>query len=75
VVQETFPPYALSVISLGPDVLELANAKVQYAIEKWEDCLSRGSWPAYPMRICWAEAPLWELSRWLEREAREEEAA
>jgi hypothetical protein len=75
VVQETFPPYALAVVSLGPDVLELANAKVDYAIEKWASCLASGEWPAYPMRICWAEAPAWELSRWLEREAREEIAA
>src|SRR6266540_4263714 len=72
VVQETFPPFALSVISLGPDVLELANAKVERAITLWAECLDSGEWPAYPRRVCWAEAPAWEMSRWLEKEAREE---
>lgn len=75
VVVETFAPFALSVISLGPDVLELANAKVDYAVETWARCLESGEWPAYPQRVCWAEAPAWELSRWLEKEAREEIAA
>ena len=75
VVQETFPPFALSVISLGPDVMELAEAKVDYAITKWVECMTRDEWPAYPMRICWAEAPAWEMSRWLEKEGREEMAA
>ncbi len=75
VVQETFAPYALSVVSLGPDVIELANAKVDYAIKLWADCLAVDEWPAYPRRVCWAELPAWEEQRWLAREAREEMAA
>jgi hypothetical protein len=69
VVQETFPPFALSVISLGPDVLELGNAKLDRAIEIWARCLETNEWDGYPRRVCWAAAPAWEVTRWLEREA------
>lgn len=68
VVQETYAPYALSVISLGPDVLALADAKVDHAIKTWKRCLETDVWPAYPTQICWAELPAWEESRWLARE-------
>lgn len=71
VVQETYPPYALSVVSLSPDVLALADAKVDYALATWRTCLADDTWPAYPTRVCWAELPPWEETRWLEREARE----
>ncbi len=74
-MQETFPPFALSVASLGPDVLELANAKVDYAIKLWADCLATDEWPGYGRSVWRAEAPAWEMARWLEREAREEIAA
>lgn len=75
VVQETFPPYALSVISLAPSVIELANDKIAHAIAVWRNCLERDEWPAYPHRVCWAELPPWQETAWLEREAREELAA
>lgn len=75
VVQETSPPYALSVVSLGPDVLTLAQKKVDYAIAVWRRCLESGSWPAYPRRVAYAELPPWEEARWLEKELREEVAA
>ncbi|MCR4341997.1 MAG: PD-(D/E)XK nuclease-like domain-containing protein [Gemmatimonadaceae bacterium] len=71
VVQETYPPYALSVVSLSPDVLALADAKVEWAIQLWKQSLASGEWPAYPTRVCWAELPPWEEARWMEREARE----
>ena len=71
VVQETFPPYALAVFSLAPDVLALAEARVSYAISKWRSCLELDEWPAYPTRVCHVELPPWEEARWLEREARE----
>lgn len=69
VVQETYPPYALSVFSLAPDALALARRKVAYAINTWRDCLARDHWPAYTERIVWAEAPPWYEARWLDREA------
>ena len=71
VVCETAPPYAVSVVSLAPDAVELARAKVKWAINEWARCLESGVWPSYPTRVAFAEAPAWELARWLEREERE----
>jgi len=71
VVVETSPPYALSVMSLAPGALELANAKVDWALATWKRCLETDTWPAYPTRVAYAEAPSWEETRWLEKEARE----
>lgn len=71
VVQETQPPFALSVIALGPSVMELARKKVDYALSLWRSCLERDEWPAYGAQVCWASLPPWEESRWLEKEERE----
>lgn len=69
VVQETFAPYALSVIQLTPAVVALANEKLNTALEIWKRCLETNVWPAYPQRVCWAELPPWEEARFLERDA------
>jgi hypothetical protein len=71
-VVETTPPYALSVVTPGPDVLALADAKVDYALATWKRCLETDTWPGYPRRVATAELPAWEESRWLAREAAEE---
>jgi PDDEXK-like domain of unknown function (DUF3799) len=72
VVQETYRPFALSVIDLTPAALELAGEKVAYAIRVWRECLSTGKFPGYPTRTCSAEVPGYEAARWLERQYREE---
>lgn len=74
VVAETQPPYAVAVVALGPDVLELANRKIDYALGVWKTCLQSDVWPSYPTTVCWANLPPWEENRWLERELREEAA-
>ena len=68
IVQESYPPYALSVIALGPDVLAFAQQKVGRALDLWRECLATGTWPAYPTRTCWAQLPPWEEQRWAERQ-------
>lgn len=67
VVVETSPPYALSVIEPGSDVLAVGATKVDWAIAKWRECLENDSWPAYPPRVATAELPPWEEARWLEQ--------
>ncbi len=67
-VIETAPPFALSVVGLGPSTMMLAEKKVLYAIETWRRCLHSGDWPGYPLRTCWTELPAWEETRWLEKE-------
>lgn len=65
---ETQPPYAVSVVGLGPDALMLAEKKVLYALETWRTCLETGEWPGYAARTCWATLPTWEETRWLTKE-------
>lgn len=74
VVQETYPPYALSVVGLEPAMLELANAKIDYAIAAWRKCLDSGQWPGYPTRMAYPELPAYDEAAWLKKEAREEVA-
>lgn len=72
VVQETDPPYALSVCALPPAALDMADRKVEAMIELWRWCVANDAWPGYPSRTCYADPPPWHERRWLEREAREE---
>ncbi len=69
-VQETYPPYALSVIGLGPDALLLAEKKCLYALEVWRASLAANKWDGYPRRTCWASLPMAHEAWWLEKEMR-----
>jgi hypothetical protein len=68
IVQETYPPYALSVVNLAPSALALADDKVSYAINVWRTCLESGVWPAYDPRVASLETPTYEEMAWLERD-------
>ena len=67
-VIETSPPYALSVISPGPDVLAVGRDKVEWALHRWRECLKRNDWPGYPLDVCYASLPAWQEARWLEKD-------
>lgn len=69
VVQETDPPYGLSVVSLTPAALDLAQSKVDFAIGLWRECVGTGTWKGYPTEVCYAELPGWAEAQWFEREA------
>jgi hypothetical protein len=71
IVAETTAPYAVSVVSPAPALLEIANAKVDYALALWRKCVQTGEWPAYRQDVAYAEPPAWVEMQWLEREARE----
>lgn len=71
VVIEAAPPYAMSVVAMGPAVLELAEKKIDWALDRWRRCLERDEWPAYPAQVAYAELPPWIESQWLARELRE----
>jgi hypothetical protein len=71
VVVESTAPYALSVISLSPEGWALADAKVDYAIKVWRDCLASDNWPSYPTRVAYADPPGWAEAQWLEKTMRE----
>lgn len=69
-VQETYPPYALSVISLGPDAMTIAEKKCRYALDVWRASMEDGDWVGYPRRTCYASLPPWIEAAWLEKELR-----
>lgn len=72
VVVETHPPFAVSVVSLAPSLVALADEKVEYAIRVWRRCIESGEWPAYSGRVAYVEAPAWAENDWYEREALEQ---
>lgn len=70
VVQETEPPYALSVIELWPEAVKMADAKAEEAIDWWGWCLKRDRWPGYPSRVAYVQAPVWQEKRFEDRQMR-----
>lgn len=67
-VQEVDEPYACSLIGLSPDLADLAESKYRVAVERWQHCLATNTWPAYPERICYIDAPAYARAAWTERE-------
>src|SRR3990167_3107064 len=61
--QEIEPPYACSLVSLSNAYRDIADAKVERAIQLWSDCLSSGNWPSFNPAIHYAEAPGWLLAQ------------
>lgn len=59
VVVEPYPPFAVTVVVPGADVLEVGRAKFRYALKWWRECLSSNVWPAYPAEVVEAELPPW----------------
>ena len=72
VVAENKSPFALCVHALPPAERQIADRKVELAIQKWGECLYTETWPAYPNVTCYLEAPGWQRAKWEEREARGE---
>ena len=59
IVQETFKPYALSVVTLSDDLLAHANRRVDQAIELWKRCLDDNHWPGYSRNPQVIDLPPW----------------
>ena len=72
IVQETNPPYALSVIGLDPASQAYADAQWQRALHVWRWCMKHDVWPGYPGRTAFAELPPWLERQMEDRKAREE---
>ena len=68
VCQETYPPYALSVVGLAPDSMTIAEKKIMYAMDVWRTCLEEDEWPGYPNRTCFIDLPMWVEEQWLRHE-------
>lgn len=70
IAQEDYPPYALTVVGMGPDFTWSGEGKVQRAIDLWAECLESGRWPAYPDRTVYPQLPKWEEERIVAQELR-----
>lgn len=62
-VQETDPPYALSVVSLAPMALERAERRYEEAVSLWAWCLKHNRWGGYPRRTAYIDPPAYLTSR------------
>jgi len=71
VVQERTAPYALTVAALTPAALDMADRKVDAAMNLWRQCIAANQWPGYPGRTVYVDPPGWHEKQWLEREERE----
>ena len=63
-VQEMEPPYALSIVSLAPSWLTLADDKLRVAMSLWKGCTRKNEWPGYPSRVAYVDAPAYAQSDW-----------
>jgi hypothetical protein len=69
IVQEVYPPYALSVIGVVPGILEIANQKIEEALSIWRQCMKTNTWPGYPPFTHYVELPPWLATQWEQRKA------
>jgi hypothetical protein len=74
VVQETYAPYALSVVEPDAQMVALGSDKVRAALKLWRECVASGVWPAYPATVTRISPPGWAAAQWLERDEAEEVA-
>lgn len=61
VAQEKEPPYAVSVLDLDEDYLDLGRARNRRAIDIFHECRTSGQWPGYPQSITRLSPPAWML--------------
>lgn len=60
VVQENYPPYALSVVTPSREIIDVGAAKVDHAIGLWRRCLAENRWPGYTRDVVELSLPPWE---------------
>lgn len=65
--QEITPPYACSLIGLDSASREIANGKLDLALEIWKKCMETGRWNAYSNRVHYASPSNWEMDQAEER--------
>lgn len=63
IVQENYPPFALSILKPDAAALEIAQNDVDLALSIWRTCIREDNWPLYPSVTATLETPPWEISR------------
>lgn len=59
---EKKPPYAIQIVALTPEKQQIAEMKVERAIDMWGWCLKNNRWPGYGKRTHYVEAKPWEIA-------------
>jgi exodeoxyribonuclease VIII len=59
IVVEKSPPYAVSVLNLAEEAIDLGRATYQTLLPLYRQCVEFDSWPAYPEGITTVELPPW----------------
>jgi len=67
IVQETEPPYALTIASLSDEAMALAQKRIGQAITLWQRCLRENHWPGYPVTLQSTDAPAWAAAESADR--------
>jgi hypothetical protein len=65
--QEIEPPYACALYTLSNAFIEVAQHKVERAVQTWRMCMQSGLWPAYGTGIAVIDPPAWEANAHLQR--------
>ena len=63
VVQETSPPYLVSVIQLDAEALQVGAEQADRARRLFAACQATGQWPGYPPNVHSAHLPGWYLAQ------------
>ncbi len=71
ICQEKEPPYALSVMEFAPAAIELAERRIETAIETWRWCLKDNTWPGYAARTYFISPPVWREKQQMDAEIRD----
>lgn len=71
--QENYPPYAVTPVELDEHWMTLGRKKLQFAIDRWSECVLTDSWPAYPLQPTCPQYPGYKETQWLAREVEHDE--
>lgn len=64
IVIERNPPHCISIVGLDPVARQIAQEKVDRAINIWRQCLESNKWPAYPRQTAYVAPPGWIMQQW-----------
>ncbi len=75
-VIEQKQPHDVYPVIVGDIGMELANEKVDWALDTWKRGIETGQWAGYSNgRVIYADPPVWELAAWEEHKAHEKTLA
>lgn len=68
IAQEAFEPYCLTEQTMPESALTIGRKKIDFALNIWRSCITRGEWPGYQPAAVSEPLPDWAEIAWLKRE-------